>query len=67
MSEAIHIEKPEGKLGVLIPGLGAVATTFIAGVYAIKKGISQTEFIHSISPNWRNYNKNQPIKQVIKR
>jgi myo-inositol-1-phosphate synthase len=25
----------------LIPGLGAVATTFIAGVYAIKKGISQ--------------------------
>lgn len=35
------IEKPEGKLGVLIPGLGAVATTFIAGVHAIKKGLSK--------------------------
>jgi myo-inositol-1-phosphate synthase len=41
MSGTIQIEKPTGKLGVLIPGLGAVATTFIAGVYAIKKGISQ--------------------------
>ncbi|KTD19043.1 inositol-3-phosphate synthase [Legionella jordanis] len=32
-----QIEKPEGKLAVLIPGLGAVATTLIAGVEAIKK------------------------------
>lgn len=31
----------EGRLGILIPGLGAVATTLIAGVEAIKKGISQ--------------------------
>ena len=30
-----------GRLGILIPGLGAVATTFIAGVEAIKKGIAQ--------------------------
>ena len=29
------IQKPEGKLGVLIPGLGAVGTTFIAGVESI--------------------------------
>jgi|TARA_B100002003_G_scaffold120996_1_gene111688 myo-inositol-1-phosphate synthase len=28
--------KPQGKLGVLIPGMGAVASTFIAGVEAIK-------------------------------
>ncbi|HEY1021519.1 MAG TPA: inositol-3-phosphate synthase, partial [Flavisolibacter sp.] len=35
------IQKTNGKLGVLIPGLGAVATTFIAGVEAVKKGISQ--------------------------
>ena len=34
-------EKPKGKIGVLIPGLGAVATTFIAGVSAIKKGIAK--------------------------
>ncbi len=31
---------PEGKLGVLIPGLGAVSTTFIAGVDAIINGHS---------------------------
>jgi myo-inositol-1-phosphate synthase len=29
------IHEPKGKLGVLIPGLGAVSTTFIAGVRAI--------------------------------
>jgi myo-inositol-1-phosphate synthase len=37
----LEIEKPEGKLGVLLPGLGAVATTFIAGVLAIKKGLGK--------------------------
>ena len=35
------IEPAKGKLGILIPGLGAVATTFIAGVEAVKKGIAQ--------------------------
>ncbi|HMH32652.1 MAG TPA: inositol-3-phosphate synthase, partial [Puia sp.] len=36
-----QILKAEGKLGILIPGLGAVATTLIAGVEAIKKGLAQ--------------------------
>jgi myo-inositol-1-phosphate synthase len=31
----------EGKLGILMPGLGAVATTFIAGVEAVKKELAQ--------------------------
>src|SRR5256885_17239290 len=31
----------EGKLAVLLPGMGAVATTFIAGVEAIKAGLSK--------------------------
>ena len=35
----IKIEKAEGKLGVLLVGLGAVTSTFIAGVSAIKRGI----------------------------
>lgn len=30
----------EGKLGILIPGLGAIASTVIAGVEAVKKGIA---------------------------
>jgi myo-inositol-1-phosphate synthase len=32
------IAPAEGKLGVLLPGMGAVATTFVAGVEAIRKG-----------------------------
>lgn len=36
-----EITPADGKLGILIPGLGAVATTFIAGVEAVKKGIAQ--------------------------
>jgi len=34
------IEPTKGKLGVMIPGMGAVATTFVAGVEAVRKGIS---------------------------
>lgn len=36
-----QIKPAQGKLGILIPGLGAVATTVIAGVEAIKKGLAQ--------------------------
>jgi len=35
------IDEPKGKLGVLLVGLGAVSTTFIVGVEAIRKGISK--------------------------
>jgi len=35
------IAPADGKLGVLIPGIGAVSTTFIAGVEAIKRGLAQ--------------------------
>ena len=34
------IKPAEGKLGVLLPGLGAVSTTFIAGVAAIRRGLA---------------------------
>ncbi len=34
------IEPAKGKLGVMIPGMGAVATTFVAGVEAIRKGLA---------------------------
>src|SRR5258708_3726843 len=35
------IQPAKGKLGVMIPGMGAVATTFVAGVEAIRKGLSK--------------------------
>ena len=37
----VEIREPQGKLGVLLVGLGAVSTTFIAGVEAIKKELAQ--------------------------
>jgi len=36
----IKIQPPRGKLGVLIPGMGAVATTLIAGTLSIRKGLT---------------------------
>jgi myo-inositol-1-phosphate synthase len=39
--ENVPIAPAEGKLGVLIPGMGAVTTTFIAGVEAIKRGVAK--------------------------
>jgi myo-inositol-1-phosphate synthase len=36
-----HIAPAKGKLGIMIPGMGAVATTFMAGVEAVRKGIAQ--------------------------
>ena len=35
------IAPAKGKLGILIPGIGAVATTFMAGVEAVKKGLGE--------------------------
>ena len=35
------MKKPKGKLGILTPGMGAVASTFMAGVIAVNKGISE--------------------------
>src|SRR5690242_20558471 len=36
-----QIQSADGKLGILLPGLGAVATTMIAGVIAVNKGLSK--------------------------
>ena len=39
IKDPVRIAPADGKLGVLLPGMGAVATTFIAGVEAVKLGI----------------------------
>jgi myo-inositol-1-phosphate synthase len=41
MKQAFDIKPAEGKLGILVPGIGAVATTFIAGVYAVRKQLGK--------------------------
>ena len=40
--EKVNIKEAKGKLGVLVVGLnGAVATTFVAGTLAVRKGLAQ--------------------------
>jgi myo-inositol-1-phosphate synthase len=36
-----NIAKAEGKLGIMLVGLGAVSTTTIAGVFAIRRGLAK--------------------------
>jgi myo-inositol-1-phosphate synthase len=36
-----NVRPASGKLGVLLPGMGAVATTFVAGVEAVKAGLGK--------------------------
>jgi myo-inositol-1-phosphate synthase len=37
MEKPTNIAAPKGKLGILLPGMGAVATTFMAGVELVRK------------------------------
>ena len=41
MEKPAKIASPKGKLGVLLPGMGAVSTTFMAGVELVRKGLAQ--------------------------
>ena len=41
MNTKQNVTKPVGKLGVLTPGMGAVSTTFMAGVFAARKGLGK--------------------------
>jgi myo-inositol-1-phosphate synthase len=64
-----NIKPAEGKLGILIPGLGAVATTLIAGVEAVKKGISQPigslTQMGNIRLGKRTENRNPKVKDFV--
>ena len=41
MTQAASIKPADGKLGVLLVGLGAVSTTTIAGIMAVRKGLAK--------------------------
>jgi myo-inositol-1-phosphate synthase len=41
MEKPAKIASPRGKLGVLLPGMGAVSTTFMAGVELVRRGQAQ--------------------------
>lgn len=62
----VSIEPANGKLGILLVGLGAVSTTFVAGVELIKRGLSKpigslTQMGH-IRLGKRTDNKNPMVK-----
>ena len=40
MKQPETVKKPEGKLAILLPGLGAVSTTLIAGVLLARRGLA---------------------------
>ena len=66
-ASAREIAPAEGPLGVLTPGMGAVASTFIAGVIAARRGLSPP--IGSISQmahirlGTKTENRNPPIRE----
>jgi myo-inositol-1-phosphate synthase len=69
MSSKNFIAPADGKLGILLPGMGAVATTFIAGVEAVRRGIAQpigslTQMGH-IRLGKRTDNRNPKINELV--
>ncbi|MCY4660386.1 MAG: inositol-3-phosphate synthase [Acidobacteria bacterium] len=63
------IAPPRGRLGVLLVGLGAVSTTFIAGVHAIRRGLaaptgSLTQ-LGTIRLGKRTEGRSPPIKDFV--
>ncbi len=63
------VKPAEGKLAILVPGMGAVATTFIAGVEAVKKKLalpvgSLTQ-MGNIRIGKRTENKNPKINDFV--
>ena len=68
--EQINVKSPKGKLGVLIVGVnGAVSSTFIAGTFAVRKGLSQPigsiTQMATIRLGQRNENRFPKIKDVV--
>ncbi|MEJ5254798.1 MAG: inositol-3-phosphate synthase [Acidimicrobiales bacterium] len=69
MAEARTIAPATGRLGVLTPGLGAVASTFIAGVLAARQGLavpvgSLTQLAH-IRLGERSEGRNPLIREFV--
>jgi myo-inositol-1-phosphate synthase len=41
LTKPVEIKPATGRLGILTPGMGAVATTFMAGVDAVRRGLAK--------------------------
>jgi myo-inositol-1-phosphate synthase len=69
VAKGAEIAPAKGKLGVLLVGLGAVSTTFIAGVEAIKQGLAEPigslTQMGTIRLGKRTENRVPPIKEFL--
>jgi myo-inositol-1-phosphate synthase len=69
ISKGMKIAPPSGKLGIVLPGMGAVSSTFIAGVEAVKKGIAKPigslTQMGTIRLGRRTENRVPPIKEFV--
>ena len=69
MEKPGKIAPAKGKLGILLPGMGAVATTFMAGVELVRKGKSQPvgslTQLGTIRLGKRTDNTSPPIKKFV--
>ena len=69
MTKGAAIAPAKGKLGILLPGLGAVATTFIAGVESIRQGrhkpIGSLTQMGTIRLGRRTENRTPLIKEFV--
>jgi len=69
LKKDVAVKPATGKLGILMPGMGAVATTFIAGVMSIRRGLgkpigSLTQMGH-IRLGKRTDNNSPAIKEYV--
>ena len=68
-SNAINIAPANGKLGIVLPGMGAVSSTFIAGVEAVRKRIAKPigslTQMGTIRLGKRTENRVPPIKEFV--
>ncbi len=69
MSDRSEIKPAQGRLGILLPGMGAVTTTFIAGVEAVRQQralpIGSLTQLGHIRLGKRTENRNPMIKELI--
>ena len=68
-NDNVRIAPASGKLGILIPGIGAVSTTFIAGVEAVKRGLAKPigslTQLATIRLGKRTEGRTPPIKEFV--
>jgi len=70
MRRPVSITPPKGKLGILTPGMGAVSTTFMAGVELVRRGeslpVGSVTQMGTIRLGKRTENRTPTIKEFVK-